>query len=441
MPFRGRARSAERLGRPLPGPELRRSRGRRPAGDLIWLHLMTSAQSVVVIGAGQAAAQLAMSLRQGGLTSPIIVIGQEPYFPYQRPPLSKKFLSAPRTPDTLLLRSEAFWRDREVAFHLGTPVAAVDPTRHAATLTDGREFTYGCLVFATGTSARPLSAPGIMLPGVFCVRTIEDVLRVRPALDRARRIVIVGAGYIGLEVAAAAGTEGRHVTVLEAEERVLKRVTGGSVSAFFDQVHRARGAEIRLNTRLGAIEGETSVTGVRTAANEHLPADLVLIAVGARANDELAIAAGLACQDGILVDETARTANPNIYAVGDCTRFPSRRYGRALRLECVQNAIDQAKAAAASILKAPMAYDPVPWFWSDQYDLKLQIAGLADGHQRTEVIGDPQAGRFSVEYQCDGRLVAVDAINDARAHMMARKRIAQQTAAPGGEANKHSADC
>jgi 3-phenylpropionate/trans-cinnamate dioxygenase ferredoxin reductase component len=167
---------------------------------------------------------------------------------------------------------------------------------------------------------------------------------------------------------------------------------------------------------------------VRTQAHERLPADLVLIAVGARANDDLAAAAGLACQDGILVDERARTADPNIYAVGDCTRFPSRRYGRALRLECVQNAIDQAKAAAASILQAPSAYDPVPWFWSDQYDLKLQIAGLNDGHERAAVVGDPQSARFSVEYQRDGCLIAVDAINDARAHMVARKRIAEQTA-------------
>jgi 3-phenylpropionate/trans-cinnamate dioxygenase ferredoxin reductase component len=389
---------------------------------------MSNRESVVVVGAGQAAAQLAISLRQGGLTAPLIVIGEERYLPYQRPPLSKKFLSEPRTPDTLLLRPEAFWRDQQVTFHLGTPVGAVDPARHCLTLTDGREFTYGWLAFATGTSARALRVPGITLPGVFSVRTIDDVLRLRPALDGASRIVIVGAGYIGLEVAAAARSEGRHITVLEAEDRVLKRVTGASVSTFFDGIHQARGVHIRLGARLTAIEGDKAVTAVHTQAHERLPADLVLIAVGARANDDLAAAAGLACQDGIVVDETARTAHPNIYAVGDCTRFPSRRYGRALRLECVQNAIDQAKAAAASILQTPTVYDPVPWFWSDQYDLKLQIAGLNDGHERMAVIGDPQSARFSFEYQCDGRLVAVDAINDARAHMMARKRIAEQTA-------------
>jgi 3-phenylpropionate/trans-cinnamate dioxygenase ferredoxin reductase component len=390
--------------------------------------VMSNRESLVVIGAGQAAAQLAISLRQGGFTAPLIVIGEEPYLPYQRPPLSKKFLSEPRTPDTLLLRPEAFWRDLGVAFHLGTPVGIVDAARHCLTLTDGREFTYGWLAFATGTSARPLRVPGITLPGVFSVRDIADVLRLRPALDVANRVVIVGGGYIGLEIAAAAGQEGRHVTVLEAEERVLKRVTGASVSTFFDQIHRTRGVHIRLGGRLAAIEGENAVTAARTQANERLPADLVLIAAGSRANDDLAAAAGLACQDGIVVDETARTAHPNIYAVGDCTRFASRRYARTLRLECVQNAIDQAKAAAASILQAPSVYDPVPWFWSDQYEIKLQIAGLHDGHERTAVIGDPQSAKFSVEYQCDGRLIAVDAINDGRAHMMARKRIAEQTA-------------
>jgi 3-phenylpropionate/trans-cinnamate dioxygenase ferredoxin reductase component len=418
-----------RTGPPVPVVRRGPPRGKRGwVVAIVAVPVMSNRESVVVIGAGQAAAQLAISLRQGGLKAPLIVIGEEPYLPYQRPPLSKKFLSEPRTPDTLLLRPEAFWRDHEVTFHLGTPVGVVDPARRCLTLTDGREFTYGWLAFASGTSARALRVPGITLPGVFSVRTIDDVLRLRPALDGASRIVIVGAGYIGLEIAAAAGSEGRHVTMLEAEDRVLKRVTGASVSAFFDQLHRARGVHIRLGTRLAAIEGEKAVTAVRTQAHERLPADLVLIAVGARANDDLAAAAGLACQDGILVDECARTADPNIYAVGDCTRFPSRRYGRALRLECVQNAIDQAKAAAASILQAPSAYDPVPWFWSDQYDLKLQIAGLNDGHERAAVVGDPQSARFSVEYQRDGCLIAVDAINDARAHMVARKRIAEQTA-------------
>jgi 3-phenylpropionate/trans-cinnamate dioxygenase ferredoxin reductase subunit len=218
------------------------------------------------------------------------------------------------------------------------------------------------------------------------------------------------------------------VTVLEAEDRVLKRVAGPTTSAFFDQHHRQHGVSIRLDARLVAIEGETHVSGVRVASEKSLGADLVLVATGSRAQDDLARAAGLACQDGILVDEFARTDAPDVYAIGDCTRFPSARYGRAHRLESVQNAIDQAKAAAASILGRPQPYDPVPWFWSDQYDIKLQIAGLADDHETAHAVGDVEGAHFSVEYRRSGRLIAVDAVNDARAHMMARRRIAEETA-------------
>jgi 3-phenylpropionate/trans-cinnamate dioxygenase ferredoxin reductase component len=196
---------------------------------------------------------------------------------------------------------------------------------------------------------------------------------------------------------------------------------------FFDQFHRARGIDIRLGARLATIEGAGHVTAVTTAEGELLPADLVLVAAGARANDDVAALAGLPCNDGILVDAAARTARPDVYAIGDCTRFPSGRYRRRIRLECVQNAIDQAKVAAASILGTPHSYDPVPWFWSDQYDLKLQIAGLFDGYDESTVMGDPGAPRFSVDYHSAGRLVAVDAVNDARAHMLARKRIAAAT--------------
>jgi 3-phenylpropionate/trans-cinnamate dioxygenase ferredoxin reductase component len=385
-------------------------------------------EALVVIGGGQAAAQLAISLRQGGHAGPVMVICEEPYLPYQRPPLSKKFLAEYRDPDSLFLRPESFWRDQHVNFAVGVAVGAVDPKLRHVVLADGRAIDYGTLVFATGTSARTLPVPGIQLDGVFLLHKIDDVVRLRPALNDVQRVAIVGGGYIGLEVAAVVGSEGRAVTVLEAEDRVLKRVTGPATSAFFDSYHRARGIDIRLGARLVAIEGETRATGVRLESDEVLPADLVLVATGARANDDLAAAAGLACEDGILVDHFARTHTPDIYAVGDCTRFPSRRYGRPLRLESVQNAIDQAKAAAAAILGKPQPYDPVPWFWSDQYDIKLQIAGLADGFDSTDTVGDPASAHFSVEYRRDGRLIAVDAVNDARAHMLSRRRIAEETA-------------
>jgi 3-phenylpropionate/trans-cinnamate dioxygenase ferredoxin reductase subunit len=382
---------------------------------------------VVVIGAGQAGAQLAMSLRQGGFAEPIVLVGDEPYLPYQRPPLSKKFLSEHRAPDVLFLRPDKFWRDQDVTFALGASVAAVDPARRRVTLAGGREIDYGILAFATGTSARMPPIPGMAEAGLHVVRRIADVARLRPALDDARRVVIIGGGYIGLEVAAVVRGEGREVLVLEALDRVLKRVTGPPVSEFYTGYHRERGVEVRLGAKILGLEAKGRGTLVRLEPDERIAADLVLVATGARANDELARAIGIACEDGILVDAQARTGTPGIYAIGDCTRFPSRRYGRRLRLESVQNAIDQAKAAAASILGAPQPYDPVPWFWSDQYDLKLQMAGISDGFEDVEIVGDVAAKRFSVEYRRAGRLIAVDAVNDARAHMLARRRIAEET--------------
>ena len=386
-------------------------------------------EAIVIIGAGQAGAQLAISLRQGGHAGRIRMVCEEPYLPYQRPPLSKKFLAEYRDPDSLFLRPDSFWREHDVGFELGVAVGAVDVAQRRVSLADGRELDYGTLVFATGTSARILPAPGIDLAGVYALRKIDDVVALRPALSAAEHVVIVGGGYIGLEVAAVAVSEGRNVTVLEAEDRVLKRVAGPATSTFFEFYHRQRGVDLRLSARLTAIEGDARATGVRLQSGEQLAADLVLVATGARANDDLAAAAGIACQDGIVVDELTRTDTPGVHAIGDCTRFPSRRYGRNLRLESVQNAIDQAKAAAAVLTGKPQPYDPVPWFWSDQYDIKLQIAGLAEGYESADTVGDPASARFSVEYRKGGRLICVDAINDARAHMLSRRRIGEETAA------------
>ena len=383
---------------------------------------------IVVVGAGQAAAQLAISLRQGGFGGGIVVVGDEPYLPYQRPPLSKKFLTERGQPDSLFLRPADFWRGLDVDMLLGAAAQAVDLRNKTVTLSGGAELGYDILVFATGTRARTLPLRGVALPYVMSLRAIADVHKLRLALDAAERVVIVGGGYIGLEVAAVMRGEGRAVTVVEAEDRLLKRVTSPVVSGFFDTLHRQRGVDIRLDARLAAVAGDVRATGVVLTGGETINADAVLLASGAQANDELARVAGLPCDDGIVVDEFARAALPGIYAIGDCARLPSRRYRRSLRLESVQNAIDQAKAAAASILGHPVAYDPVPWFWSDQYDVKLQIAGLSHGYDGSETVGDPASGRFSVEYRRQGRLIAVDAANEARAHMMARRRIAEETA-------------
>jgi 3-phenylpropionate/trans-cinnamate dioxygenase ferredoxin reductase component len=304
----------------------------------------------------------------------------------------------------------------------------IDRAARTVSLAGGQSLEYGTLVLATGTRARVPPITGIDLEGVFALRRIDDVKKLRPALNVAKRIAIVGGGYIGLEVAAVARAEGREVVVLEAEERVMKRVTCPDVSAFYEALHRGHGVEIRTGARIDAIEGDKRANGVRLSGGEHVTADLVLVSTGARANEELAADAGLACEDGILVDAFARTADENIFAVGDCTRFPSRRYGRKVRLECVQNAFDQAKAAAATIAGKGAAYDPVPWFWSDQYNVKFQSCGLSTGYDDAKLVGDPSAPHFSVQYRKKGKLIAVDAVNDARAYMMGRKNIATETA-------------
>jgi 3-phenylpropionate/trans-cinnamate dioxygenase ferredoxin reductase subunit len=404
--------------------------------------------SILIVGAGQAAAQLVLSLRQGGCKDAIRMIGDEPYAPYQRPPLSKKFLTERPAAETLYFRPENFWREQGVTADYGVSVTAIDRAGKRVTFAGGQA-DYGTLFLSTGTRARAIPLPGADLAGVFSLRKIDDVRRLRAPLDAAQHVVIVGGGYIGLEVAAVARGEGRAVTVLEAEDRVMKRVTSPVISSFMQDFHRGRGVDIRLGARLAAIEGDgTAIEGdgaaiegdgiaiagdgkvgqVRLADGTTLPADLVLLAVGAKPNDDLAAAAGIACQDGVVVDEHGRTSDPSIYAAGDCTRFPSRRYGRTLRLECVQNAIDQAKAVASEILGKPQHYDPVPWFWSDQYELKLQMAGLSEGYDDARTVGDVAAARFSVEYRKGGKLIAVDAVNDGRAYMSGRKRIAEETA-------------
>ena len=382
---------------------------------------------IVIVGAGQAAAQLVLSLRQGGYKEPIRMIGDEPYAPYQRPPLSKKFLTERPPADTLYFRPEKFWGEQGVVAAFGVSVNAIDRAAKRVTFADGHA-EYETLFLSTGTRARDLPIPGARLDGVFSLRKIDDVRALRGPMDAARHIVIVGGGYIGLEVAAVARSEGREVTVLEAEERVMKRVTSPVISQFMQDFHRNRGVDIRLGARLAAIEGGAKVSQVKLSDGAELPADLVLLAVGARPNDDLAAAAGLACEDGIVVDDHGRTADPVIWAAGDCTRFPSKRYGRKVRLECVQNAIDQAKAVASALLGKPQLYDPVPWFWSDQYELKLQMAGLSEGYDDAKTVGDVAAARFSVEYRRNGKLIAVDAVNDGRAYMSGRKRIAEETA-------------
>jgi 3-phenylpropionate/trans-cinnamate dioxygenase ferredoxin reductase component len=379
---------------------------------------------IVIIGAGQAGVRAAETLRRLGFDGGVTLIGDEPHPPYQRPPLSKKFLKGEMSQEQLWLQGEGFFAQNAIELVTGVRAAAIDPRARRVSLTDGTQRDYHKLILATGSRARDLPVPGADLAGVHSLRGIADVLHLREAVAGAGRVAIIGGGYIGLEVAAVLRELGKDVVVLEGEDRLLKRVMSPLMSEFFLALHQRHGVEVRLSERVVRLLGEGHVAAVELADGHRLAADLVLVAVGGRANDELAAEAGVACQDGVIVDAHCIAA-PDIYAAGDCARFPSRRYGRHVRLESVQNANDQARAAAQAIAGVPEIYDPVPWFWSDQYEVKLQIAGLAQGYDRHVSEGDPESGSFSVSYFAGERLLAVDAVNAPRAHMLARRALAQ----------------
>lgn len=383
---------------------------------------------IVILGAGQAGVQAAATSRDEGYTGDVVMLGDEPHPPYQRPPLSKAFLKGAIESERLHLKPPAFYADRGIELRLGVRVARIDLRNSRIEISDGSEIAFGRLVIATGTRPRVPALPGRDLGRVFALRNIADVEALRPAASGIDRVVIVGGGYIGLEVAAVLREMGKSVTIVEAEDRLLKRVTSGPVSHYFDALHRAHGVEIVTGARVAGLSGDRDVTGVALACGRTVPADAVLLAIGALPNAEVANDAGIATADGILVDAHGRTSAPDVFACGDCARFPSRRYGRSVRIESVQNAIDQAKCVAATLAGRPVAHDPVPWFWSDQYRTKLQIAGLFDPGDAVSIDGAPGEGAFAVEYRRAGRLVAVDAIDNARAHMLARRRIAEETA-------------
>ncbi|GAA0786272.1 pyridine nucleotide-disulfide oxidoreductase [Roseibium denhamense] len=382
-------------------------------------------EEVVIVGAGQAGAQAAQSLRQGGFEGPLRLIGDEPHPPYQRPPLSKKYLAGDIGSEALWLRPPAFFSTNAIDFIPNTRATAIDRSKKRLQLENGDTLSYGKLILATGTNARWLPLPGADKPGVVTLRSISDVDAIRAKLSECSALAIIGAGYIGLEVAAVAKSMGKRVTVIEAQDRPMKRVVSTPVSDFFTKLHQNNGIDLKLNASIETLEGDGHVTGVRLADGETVPAELVLIAVGAIPNDDLAHGAGLDVDNGVLVDGAGQTSDPYIYAVGDCTRFYSTRYERSIRMESVQNAIDQAKAVAQSILGADVDYDPLPWFWSDQYDIKLQIAGLSEGYDDTIVVGEPDDNKFYVAYLKAGQLIAVDSINAPRSHMMARRVIGE----------------
>jgi 3-phenylpropionate/trans-cinnamate dioxygenase ferredoxin reductase subunit len=377
---------------------------------------------IVVVGASQAGLQVAESLRGEGYDGPVTLIGEEPHPPYQRPPLSKALLTGETTEDRLVLRGPELLAKRNIELITGVRVAAIDRAGRHAQLSDGSALAYRGLALATGGRPRTLAIPGGELDGVVTLRTIEDSRRIGTGIAQAERVAVVGGGFIGLEIAAAARKAGKPVVVFEALDRLLARSSAPFVSEFFLDVHHAHGVDIRLATAVAAIDGKRRAEAVVTADGRAHPADLVVVGVGLVPNAELAQASGLACDRGIVVDECSRTADPAVVAAGDCT---ARRLadGTLLRLESVQNAIEQGKSAAAALLGKLRPFTAAPWFWSDQYDVRLQMAGLSAGHDTIVVRGDRTAQRFSVFYFQGERLIAVDSVNRAPDHGAARRLL------------------
>ena len=399
------------------------------AGGWPWYPACRMSDHTVIIGAGQAAAQLVTSLRQEGYAGRLTVMGEEPHPPYQRPPLSKAYLSGELPADRLFLKPDAFWEASECHLMLKARVTKVDLSQQHVAYDhgDGRSFDpvpFDRLVFATGSRVRTLPIPGATLPGVHYLRGIADVDGLRPRLTKGKRLVIVGAGYIGLEVAAVAQKLGLTVTVVELAERPLARVATAPLSAFYAAEHARHGVKILTGTAVSGIKAPAHHTLSIETNLGSLPADTVLIGAGILPNVELAQEAGITCHNGIVVDEFGRTSAPNVYAAGDCANLSCPYVPHRLRLESVQNAIDQAKHVALAIAGKPKPYGEVPWFWSDQYDLKLQIAGVTLAGDQTVVRGDMDTRSFAVFALRQGVVVAVEAVNAAPEYMMGRKLIA-----------------
>ncbi len=384
-------------------------------------------QRVVIAGAGHAGGSVAAMLRQLGWQGAIVMVGDEPIHPYQRPPLSKAWLTGEASADSLALRPAAFYETANIDLRLSTTVTAIDRETKSVTLGTGETLGYDYLILATGARARKLDLPGIGLRGVLELRTAADADQLKSALGPGKKLGVIGGGYIGLEAAASAIGLGAAATIIEREPRVLARVACQTLSDFFESYHRAKGVTIEVSAGVAGLEGvDGQVTGVRLTDGRLVPADAVLVGVGAMPNQEIAQAAGIACDGGIVVDLQTRTSDTAIFAIGDCTKRPLPLYDRTMRLESVPNALEQAKQAASVICGRPAPAPEVPWFWSDQYDLRLQIAGIPFDATQIVVRGDIAAGRFALFHLADDGLVrAVEAVNASTEFMGGRRIIAR----------------
>ncbi|PKP87578.1 MAG: pyridine nucleotide-disulfide oxidoreductase [Alphaproteobacteria bacterium HGW-Alphaproteobacteria-17] len=376
---------------------------------------------VVIVGGGHGGAQTAIMLRTQKFEGSIAIVGDEPELPYERPPLSKEYFAGEKEFERIQLRPAKYWAEREVTMLLGQRVVAVDPADRTVSTDSGATIGYGKLVWATGGAPRMLPIPGGNLPGVQGVRTRADADAMKAASETARQIVVIGGGYIGLEAAAVLRKAGKPVVLLEAQDRVLARVAGTDLSRFYENEHRAQGVDLRLGVSVVAIEGEQHVTGVRLADGEVVPADLVIVGIGIAPAVEPLIAAGAEGGNGVLVDRLCWTSLPDIYAIGDCAAHENDfAEGLVIRLESVQNANDQANVVAKGICGDEAPYHAIPWFWSNQYDLKLQTAGLSAGYDRAVLRGDPATRSFSVVYLKAGRVIAIDCVNATKDYVQGR---------------------
>jgi 3-phenylpropionate/trans-cinnamate dioxygenase ferredoxin reductase subunit len=388
----------------------------------------------IIIGAGQAGLQVAVELRQAGYAGAVTLVGEEAAQPYHRPPLSKAYLTGEKSLDALQMRGQAFYSEQAITFMPGLAATGIDRAARHVVLADGTALTYDHLVLATGAAARPLSCPGHDFVGVMTLRSLDDATALKARLATARHLVVVGGGFIGLEAAASARKLGVAVSVLEMQDRLMARAVGPDVSQHFATVHRSHGVDLRLGQGIAEVVGEAGkAMAVRTTAGDTLPADIVLAGIGVTPNTALALSAGLPVSNGIVVDEAQRTSDPRIHALGDVCAFPAPHGAGLIRLESVQNAVDQAKVVAASITGQPARYQSVPWFWSDQYDLKLQMVGLSQGHDAVIERGNRDENRFSVFYMKAGRLIAIDSINRPADHMRGRKLLAPGAAPVGAD--------
>ena len=386
---------------------------------------------ILIVGAGQGGAQVAISLRQGGCQGSITVVGEELDAPYERPPLSKDYLAGDKTADQLLLRQADFWMQNNIQLKLGKKVIRVEAQNHIAITNNGDEYHYKHLVWATGGYARILSVPGNHINGVHVIRNRSQVDLLRAALKKAKSIVVIGGGYVGLEAASILTGQGKSVTIIEAGDRVLARVAGEPISHFFEAEHRGHGVILRTGVTVSKLVGnEEHVDAVVLGNGEEISTDLVIVGIGLVPNQDVLEEAGADCSNGVEVDEYCRTSLPDVFVIGDCAYHPNIfADNQRVRLESVPNAVEQAKTVVSCILNNPKPYQALPWFWSNQYDLKLQTAGLNHGYDETVVRGDPETRRFSLIYLRKGQVVAIDAVNSIK-DFIGGKKLVEKKARP-----------